>query len=110
MVRKAPAVIALMFLLAACSNPLPPEKTQYAGEWRSEDMALWILADGRVAYKRKSNGAWVSVNGPIKEFRGDDFSVGILFFTTTFVVTDPPREVNGQWQMVVDGVRLTRVR
>ena len=27
---------------------------------------------------------------------------------STFVVTRPPREANGRWTMVVDGVELTR--
>jgi hypothetical protein len=81
----------------------------YVGEWRSKEMGLLILADGTVAYKRLKGGGTTSVNGPLKEFVGDDFVVGVLFMTTTFDVSEPPHEVDGMWKMTVDGVQLTRV-
>ena len=99
-----------IFLFSACSQPLPEDKLAYVGEWQSKEMRLVILQDGSVAYNRLKKGGHVSVNGPLKEFVGDDFKVGIWFLTTTFEVSEPPHEVNGSWQMVVDGVRLTRVR
>jgi hypothetical protein len=102
--------ISMLFLLTACSQPLPEDKLSYAGEWRSKEMGLLILEDGTVAYKRLKGGGTTSVKGPIKEFVGDDFKVGFWFLTTTFEVSEPPHEVNGTWQMVVDGVRLTRTR
>ncbi len=68
-----------------------------------------ILADGTVAYQRLTDGGSTSINGPIKEFVGDDFTVGILFMTTTFDVTEPPHMIDGVWQMTVDGVKLTKV-
>jgi hypothetical protein len=101
------AFIFLIFL-SACSNPLPEDKLNYAGEWRSKEMYLLILQDGTVAYERLKGGGTTSVNGPLKEFIGDDFVVGIGFMTTTFEVTEPPNETNGTWKMVVDGIRLTR--
>ena len=110
MLRKALTIVVLTLLLTGCSNPLPPSKSDYEGEWRSKEMTLLILADGTVAYKRLKSGGSVSVNGPIKEFQGDNFVVGFLFLTTTFVVTESPHEVDGKLQMVVDGVRLTRAR
>ncbi len=100
----------IMFLISACSEPLPEDKLSYVGEWQSKEMGLIILQDGTVAYKRLKGGGSTSVNGPIKEFNGNDFKVGILFLTTTFKVSEPPHEINGLWQMVVDGVRLTKVR
>lgn len=103
------SVLFLLLVLAACSEPLPENKLIYAGEWQSKEMELLILADGTVAYKRLKNGGSTSVNGPLKEFQGDDFTVGIGPITTTFEVSEPPHEVDGEWQMVVDGVRLTRV-
>ena len=72
-------------------------------------MALLILQDGSFAYERLKGGATASINGPLKEFVGDDFVVGVWFFTTTFVVSEVPHEVEGQWQMVVDGIRLIRI-
>lgn len=108
---KIKNLAALLFaiLLSACSKPLPVEKMNYAGEWRSNKMGLLILADGTVAYKRLQNGGTTSVNGPLKEFEGNDFVVGIGPFATTFAVSEPPHQTVDGWQMVVDGVRLTKV-
>lgn len=72
-------------------------------------MALLILADGTVAYKRLKGGGTTSVNGPLKEFQGDNFIVGFAFLTTTFKVTQAPHEIDGVWKMTVDGVSLTKV-
>ena len=99
----------LLLLLSACADPLPPDRLNYVGEWQSKEMVLVILADGSVSYKRLKKGATVSVNGPLKEFVGDDFVVGVLFVTTTFDVSEPPREINGEWSMTVDGAKLIRI-
>ncbi len=108
--KKYLSIIAVIFLLIGCAKPLPEERLDYVGEWQSREMGLLILADGSVAYKRLKSGATTSINGPLKEFIGDDFTVGALFFTTTFKVSQPPHEVDGVWKMTVDGVTLTRVR
>ena len=101
-------VAMLGLLITACSKPLPEDRRHYAGEWRADNMYLLIEPGGRVVYERVKGGSSSSVNAPIKEFVGDDFVVGVAFATTTFEVSEPPRLVEGQWQMVVDGVRLTR--
>lgn len=101
--------VILALLLAGCSEPFPEVKRDYVGNWQSSEMTLLIRADGTVEYERVKKGGNVSIKAPLKEFRGDDFVVGALFLTTTFEVSEPPHEVGGQWQMVVDGVRLTRV-
>ena len=108
MLRTVAGLLVGTLLLAGCSKPLPDTKQKYIGDWRSKEMRLLILADGTVAYQRSRNGATTSVNGPIKEFNDGSFVVGFLFLTTTFEVTEAPREVDEKWQMVVDGVRLTR--
>lgn len=97
-----------LLLLSACSKPLPEDKLSYVGEWQSKEMGLLILQDGTVAYKRLKGGGSTSVNGPLKEFVGDNFVVGFWFMTTTFEVLEAPNQVDGKWQMVVDGVRLTK--
>jgi len=102
--------IIVVLTLAGCSEPLPQDKLAYAGEWQSEEMYLLILADGSVAYQRVQNGGNTSVNGPIKEFVGDDFIVGFAFFTAAFEVTQVPTEIDGTWTMVVDGMTLVRSR
>lgn len=98
----------LLLLVAGCSGPLPADKLAYVGEWQSKEMRLLILADGTVACKRLQGGGTTSINAPLKEFVGDDFVVGVFFLTTIFEVTEPPHEVDEGWQVVVDGIRLTR--
>lgn len=101
-------VVLLGLMIAACSNPLPEGRQHYAGEWRAENMYLRIQPDGRVAYERVNGSSSSSVNAPIQEFIGDDFVVGVAFASTRFKVSEAPHLQDGQWQMVVDGVRLTR--
>jgi hypothetical protein len=72
-------------------------------------MSLQIYQDGKVAYERSEGRTSVSIDARVKEFVGDDFVVGVWIFTTNFDVSVPPEQVDGTWQMVVDGVRLTRV-
>jgi hypothetical protein len=99
---------AAILLLAACANPVPPEKAAYVGSWSGPGMSLMILQDGSVTYRRIKGGVTTSINGPLKKFEGDNFVVGIAFFTTTFVVSRPPHQDAGRWKMTVDGVELTR--
>lgn len=99
----------LFVVIAGCNESLPNGKLEYVGQWKSSEMELLILADGSVAYKRTAGNVTTSVYGRLKKFIGDDFVVGILFFTTTFEVSEQPRMIKGRWQMVVDGVRLIRV-
>jgi len=102
-------IVFSLIMLSGCSKPIPESRLDYVGEWQSKEMGLLILRDGSVAYKRIKGGATTSVNGPLKEFIGDDFVVGVWFFTTTFNVSEPPNEIEGKWQMVVDGVRIKKV-
>ncbi len=102
-------VLPVLFIIMSCSKPLPPEKSNYVGEWKGMGMYLLILQDGSVSYNRVKGGGNVSINAPLKEFDGDNFVVGFAFMTTTFNVTVPPHEEDGVWKMVVDHVELTRI-
>lgn len=104
------AILMFAFLVTACSNPVPESKLDYVGEWQSKEMYLLILKDGTVAYKRLKGGGNVTVNGPLKEFVGENFVVGIAFLTTTFEVSQAPEQINGAWRMTVDGVQLTKAK
>jgi len=101
---------AALLLLTACGVPVPPEKAAYVGQWEGLGMSLLITQDGSVAYKRIKGGVNTSINAPLKKFEGDNFVVGIGMWTTTFVVSKPPREEGGRWRMTVDGVELVRTR
>jgi hypothetical protein len=98
-----------MLALAACAEPLPPDKSNYAGEWRGGSIALLITPDGRAVYERKEGNLSKKLDAPVKEFKGDNFVVGVGFMSTEFVVTAPPHEEHGVWKMTVDGVELTRI-
>ncbi len=100
-------IIALLFI--SCGQPVPPEKISYVGEWKSKEMYLLILPDGSVKYERLKGGATTTVTGPIKEFQGNNFVVGIALIKTTFVVSKPPYQENGVWKMIVDGVELSKI-
>jgi hypothetical protein len=103
------AAALLAVLLAACAQPLPAEKMQYAGEWRGTATWLVITPQGYCEYRRVRGNGSVEINAPIKHFEGDNFVVGVGPMTTTFVVSKPPRLEEGRWTMTVDGVELVRV-
>jgi len=98
-----------MLALVACAKPLPTDKSNYAGEWRGGPISLLITPEGRAIYERKEGSLSKKIDAPVKEFKGDNFVVGVGFMTTEFVVTVPPHEDGGVWKMTVDGVELTRV-
>jgi hypothetical protein len=100
--------ITLAFILIGCAEPVPQEKSSYVGEWHGTAMALLITQDGSVAYKRLEGGINKSIDGPLKQFEGDNFVVGVGPISATFLVTAPPHQDGGQWKMTVDGVELTR--
>jgi len=105
---KLTTVLLLALLLHGCGKPVPQEKSAYVGEWQEKAMYLLITQDGSVSYKRIKGGVTTSVNGPLKDFDGDNFSAGIGPMSTTFVVSRPPYQDKGRWKMVVDGVELTK--
>ena len=71
-------------------------------------MVLMITRQGQVSYERKEGTMTTSINGPIKEFTKNGFLVGFAFLTSEFIVNQKPSEQDGQWVMIVDGVKLTR--
>ena len=107
-------IVLCLFSVYGCESnfgietqPLPPDKLNYEGHWETTGMELIITRDGSLAYEKVGDGGMkTSVNGPIKEFEGDDIVVGVWKLTTTFEVQKPPYKENGQWVMVVDGTKL----
>ena len=107
--RRMLMIGCMAMLLVGCGQPLPPDKADYAGSWQGSGVMLQIAADGRVEYQRVEGSQTRSVSGPIKEFQGDSFSVGIGALSTLFEVSSKPSESQGTWRMTVDGIQLTRV-
>ena len=101
-------ILLSILLLQGCDNPLPPSKMSFEGVWRSENMAIMITRQGQVSYKKQDGNVSTSINGPIKQFTKDGFTVGFAFLTSEFVVNKKPLEVEGQWKMTIDGVELIR--
>jgi len=101
-------IVAAVLLLAGCGRPVPADKTDYVGDWRSKEMHLMITRDGHVRYERRSGSTSTSINAPLQGFDGDNFIAGIGLLRTTFVVTKPPYRDGALWKMVVDGVEVVR--
>lgn len=106
---KLTLATTLLALLSACGKPVPPEKSAYVGQWQATAMEILVTQDGSVAYRRLEGGVDKSIDGPLKEFEGDDFVVGVGPIATTFVVSAPPHQDGTDWKMTVDGVELTRM-
>ncbi len=105
--RALLAALGLTIGLLACGIPVSEDKQLYVGQWNNAETSLRIDSDGTVTYERSGNLGHVTINGPIQEFRGDDFTVGLPFLNTTFEVTRPPWFEQGRWRMVVDGAELS---
>ncbi|WP_259400172.1 MULTISPECIES: membrane lipoprotein lipid attachment site-containing protein [unclassified Pseudoalteromonas] len=102
--KKIVITLFIMLALSACSKPIPADKFAYIGYWQGPGMYLEILPDGTFDYQRGGT----SISSSVDEFDGDNFLVDMLIMNTTFEVSQPPFFSDGQWSMVVDGVRLTR--
>lgn len=101
--------VAMLALVVGCGEPLPSDKSDYAGDWQGVNMRLYIGSNGNVSYQRVRGASRTSINAPLQRFEGANFFVGVGPLTTRFEVTRPPHRVGNVWKMTVDGVELTRV-
>lgn len=103
-------IITFTFLLVGCNSiPVPEEKKSYIGTWEGVGLHLTITENGGIDYRRIKGKRSTKISGPLKNFTGDDFIVGVLFFTTTFNVNRPPYLEGDDWFMIIDGVELKKV-
>jgi hypothetical protein len=107
--KKPLAWIAALAFAACSAAPVPADKTTYVGTWKGVGIELTITADGGLQYEKLSGSGKKSLNAPIKEWKGADFTAGLGPIKTTFKVDRPPYEEDGKWRMVVDGNELVRV-
>lgn len=105
------ALLPLFAAAIACGapEPLPPEKSGYAGKWEGDGVRLQISSDAQVSYDRKSGAGNQHTEGPIAGWIGDDFVVGVMTQKTTFKVEAPPHQESGTWTMVVNGDTVYRL-
>ena len=103
-------IVAFTCSFVACNSiPVQEEKKSYIGTWEGVGFHLTISDNGGVNYRRVKGKRSTKISGPLKNFMGNDFIVGVLFFTTTFEVHQPPYKDGDDWYMVIDGVELKKV-
>ena len=103
-------IVTFTFLFAGCNSiPVPEDKKSYIGTWEGVGFHLTITENGGVDYRRVRGKTSTKISGPLKNFKGDDFIVGMLFFSTTFNVNRPPYLDGDDWFMIIDGVELKKV-
>jgi hypothetical protein len=84
-------------------------KKDYIGSWlsTSNKSSLVILENGHMVYHRNEGQNKEEITAPIAKFSGNNiechFGVKI-----TIAVTTPPHKVGDKFEMVVDGITMTR--
>lgn len=90
-------------------NLLIADRQNYIGEWRGANVNLLIKPDGTIDYRRSEiigdTTNTDTVTGPINNFDGASFTVGVLGQNTLFEVEQPPSSLS----MTVNGERLKKV-
>ena len=105
----AGGMILVYAVPSSANGRLASDKAAYVGTWKSETLTLRIAGDGTFEYSHSENYGNTHYGGRIRGFDSDDFTVLIPpFFPGRFHVTEPPHQVDGRWEMVVDGIRVNR--
>ena len=93
-------------------NLLTEDRQNYIGEWTNATTQLLIKPDGAIEYRREETVGDTTntdtVSGPINNFDGASFTVGVLGNNTRFDVSQPPTMENGAMTMTVNGEKLER--
>lgn len=105
---KMLASLAIVAALAACAKPIPPERAAYVGHWASANVVLAISQEGELSYRKVDGNHSTSIEAPVLEFVGNNFTAGVGPIKTTFVVSVAPHKDGAVWKMTVDGVELTK--
>jgi hypothetical protein len=82
---------------------------RYLGTWEGADRTSELGAHSTANYAVSSG--WTSSNwgGPITRFETDRISWWVFFIPKSVRIDSPPRLIDDQWQMTVDGVVLHRL-
>ena len=93
-------------------NLLTNERAVYVGEWQGDNTNLLIKPDGSINYRTQTvegdSTNTQTVSGPINNFNGANFTVGVLGNNTHFNVANAPHEENGSMTMTVNGKKLVK--
>ena len=83
-------------------------KKAYVGSWHAENgSALEVDEGGFLHYNKISEGSTSTWAMPIAGFGGDDI-ICKAFLTVVVRITVPPKQVDGRWVMVADGMTFRR--
>jgi hypothetical protein len=89
---------------------VPPDKSDYVGEWISPQAALFISQDGTIRYAHKEKGVSKTVKTSLQGFEGNNLKVGFGPVSSTLSVGVAPHRDGDDWKMTVDGVELVKKR
>jgi hypothetical protein len=112
LIRRSIPVLLVALTTLACAGiqgkPVPADRQDLVGSWRSAEVELDIEPAGFVRYEKENGAGHVSINGPVTEWTPDGFVVGLFGVGTTFRVDEPPHRVGDHWETIIDGVPLSR--
>jgi hypothetical protein len=96
-----------LLLLPGCGQktPLPADQQVYAGRWVAPDgtyVRIYLDGSGKV---ETSN---TSISGGQVTIQGNSLTVSLFGITKKYRIDQPPREENGAWTMVLDGITHTK--
>ncbi len=96
-----------LLLLSGCGKktPLPADQQVYAGRWVAPDgtyVRIYLDGGGKV---EASN---TSIDGGQVTIQGNSLTVSLFGITKKYRIDQPPREENGVWTMVLDGITHTK--
>ncbi len=83
-------------------------QAEFFGVWAAPEMRLVIRPDGHVSYRRMKGAGTPSLEAPLVSVSTTAIVAGYGPLETTFRVDVPPRRVENDWRMTVEGVELRR--
>ncbi|MBQ0713035.1 MAG: hypothetical protein KBT53_08745, partial [Porticoccus sp.] len=101
--------IMLVLLLVGCAEPLPDDKNNFVGLWKSNQTSLLVTKSGRIEYESNKGAVKTSVSMPIKSITNSELVAGFLFMKSSFKLLGPPRNKDGATIVTVDGEDLYKI-
>lgn len=98
-----------VWIALAVTAGLPKGMEGHAGFWSSHSAYLLIEPGGNVTYIQSGAPRDWHLTAPAHSFTSSGFSMGLLGVNRRFRIDQPPRERDGRWRMVVDGIDFERV-
>ena len=108
--RRIALIAAVCVLLASCvkGKAIPEEYSSLVGTWTGNGFDIIITADGGASYHRISGSGETTFTGPLNNITDKEIEFGFLFFKQKLEIEQPPHEVDGRYEMVMDNVKLVR--